>query len=79
MWTAKDVVGIANLLTAKQVIIVYNFAGMTKDLLPRKGKATILSPVGKVFYRITWDARKGTYGDRLYLCEHCQFPEGSNQ
>jgi len=61
-----------NLLTAKQVIWVYSHLGMTKELLPQKGKCTLLvPPVTSPFkpVRITKTEHKATYGGPLYSCE----------
>ena len=64
-----------NLLTKAQVITTYAFAGMTLELLPRKGHKTIINvpEPNKIAIEITKDSRKGTYGDPLFLCEHCQY------
>jgi hypothetical protein len=72
--TAKQVEKVlpGNLLTAKQVVIVYSFAGMTKDMLPKKSTATILTPVGNVYFRITKSEFKSTYGERLFRVEQIQ-------
>ena len=37
----------SNLLTAKQVVAVYSFAGMTKDTLPKKKHSSYFSPGGQ--------------------------------
>jgi len=62
----------SNLLTAKQVVIVYSFAGMTKDMLPKKSAATILAPAGRVYFRVTKSEFKSTYGERLFRVEQIQ-------
>jgi hypothetical protein len=74
---AKTVCTFSNLLTADQVITTYQFAGMTEDLIPRKGRKTLLVPTGKVYFSIAWDSRKSTYGKRLFLCEHLENAEVS--
>lgn len=61
-----------NLLTGKQAVAVYGFAGVTRDRLPRKGQvATFPSP----FYtNITFSIRKtvfeATYGGKLFEITH---------
>ena len=62
----------SNLLTAKQVVAVYSFAGMTKDTLPKKSTAVILAPAGKVYFRITKSEFKSTYNERLFRVEQIQ-------
>jgi hypothetical protein len=58
------------LLTAKQVVTTYSFAGMSGDKLPRKGQTTVLPVLDGFNVHITKTTCKSTYGPVLYRCEH---------
>ena len=61
-----------NLLTAKQVVAVYGFAGVTKERLPRKGQAALFpSPLNpQVSFIIRKTALSATYGGKLFEVSH---------
>jgi len=61
-----------NLLTAKQVVWTYGFAGVSKDRLPHKGQVcSFPSPLDS---RVTFLIRKtefsATYGGKLFEVSH---------
>ena len=60
------------LVTAKQAVHIYGFAGMTKEKLPRKEQITILlSPIDSgVYFRVTATKLHATYGGLLFAIEH---------
>jgi len=61
-----------NLLTAKQVVWVYGFAGATASNLPKKGQTVVLtSPLdNRVKFQIRKTAFSATYGGKLYEISH---------
>jgi hypothetical protein len=67
-----------NLLLAKDVVRTYQHLSMTMELLPKKGMATWLVPPiasGYVPVKVTLSKFRGTYGEKLYCCEHCSCDE----
>jgi hypothetical protein len=62
-----------NLLTAKQVVVVYGFAGVTKDRLPKRfGQVSVFpSPLDpKVSFQIRKTSFVATYGGKLFEVIH---------
>ena len=61
-----------NLLTAKQVVWVYAFAGITKDRLPKKGETVVFpSPIqSNVSFVVRLTSEPATYGGKLYEVLH---------
>jgi len=61
-----------NLLTAKQAVVVYGFAGVTRELLPRKGQvANFPSPLdSSISFTIRKTVFDATYGGKLFEITH---------
>lgn len=61
-----------NLLTAKQVVWVYAFAGITKERLPRKGETVVFrSPLQfGVSFSVRKTSEPAVYGGVLYEVIH---------
>jgi hypothetical protein len=61
-----------NLLTAKQTVWVYGFAGVTRDKLPHKGQqVNFRSPIDPtVSFSIRKTAFSATYGGKLFEVTH---------
>jgi len=61
-----------SLMTAKQAVWVYGFAGVSKDRLPRKGQVAVFpSPLENgVTFVITKTAFSATYGGKLFEVIH---------
>ena len=66
-----EIITFQNLLTAKQVIHVYGFAGAKKDTLPKTGKVLTLT-ASDVSFRIQKTGAKATYGGPLFRIDHIQ-------
>jgi hypothetical protein len=60
-----------NLLLKEQAVQCYRFAGLTEELVPRKGQVARLDvPTQRLLITIQLSEHRSTYGKRLYLCEH---------
>ena len=62
-----------NLLTRKQVVTVYAFAGITKDKLPKRfGQVSVFpSPFDpKVHFEVRRTEFEGVYGGKLFQVVH---------
>ena len=63
----------SNLVTAKQAIVVYGFAGVTKERLPKRfGQVSVFpSPLDKsVRFQIRKTEFAATYGGKLFEVTH---------
>jgi hypothetical protein len=67
-----DGVTFRNLLTAKQVVWVYAFAGVTKDRLPKRNDVVVFpSPIEPgVSFTVRKTTEPGVYGGKLYEVLH---------
>jgi hypothetical protein len=69
-----------NLLTAKQAVVVYAFAGVTKERLPKRiGQVSVFpSPIDKnIYFEVRKTAFSATYGGKLFEITH-KSQEGQN-
>ena len=63
-----------NQLLKSQLVQVYGFAGMTKDLIPGKGKVTRLEvPSQGLLVTIERTEHRSDVGQRLWLCQHSYY------